>query len=354
MSAVTIPSRQGRTPRPARGATGPEAGMPLAERLRRAEKDSRSRLQFGPAVVSLILLGLAASVLPGYWVSLLSLSLAYSLVALSLVLLTGYVGQISLAQGSLLGISAFTTATLVQLHGLPFGLAMVVAVSVSVGVGLIVGLPALRLQGLALAIATWSFALFAERYVLRQPWLTGGQSGRTIRPPRLGGLNFADDKAMFFLVAGFCLICLLLVRNLLGGRTGHALVAVRDSEPGAMAMGINVTRYKLLAFACSAVIVGVAGALHAVLVPTLSVNDYNQFVSVTMLAIAMIGGIESLFGAVLAGLVFIALPQLLKDLGVSLTGSRFDLMVGVALLLVVVSRPLGLASILPSRRSASR
>lgn len=318
--------------------------------LRKAEKESIARLQFGPAVGIVVLLALSTAALPGYWVSLLSLSLVYSLVALSLVLLTGYVGQISLAQGSLLGISAFTTATLVEIHSLPFGLALAAAVSVSVGLGVVVGLPALRLQGLALAIATWSFALFAERYVLRQSWLAGGQRGRSIAPPKIWFLDLGDDRAMFLFVAGIFLVLLVLVRNVVRGRAGHALVAVRDSEPGAQAMGINVTHYKLLAFALSAGIAGVAGGLHAVLVPTLSVNDYNQFVSITMLAIAMIGGIESLFGAALAGLAFIALPQLLKDLGLTLTGSRFDLVLGLGLLAVIVSQPQGLASLLPTRR----
>jgi branched-chain amino acid transport system permease protein len=320
------------------------------EALRNAERQSIARLQFPAAVGIVVLLAVATPALPGYWVSLLSLSLVYSLAALSLVLLTGHVGQISLAQGSLLGISAFTTATLVEIHGLPFGLALVVAVTVSVALGVVVGLPALRLQGMALAIATWSFALFAERYVLRQSWLAGGQGGRSITPPKIGFVDLGDDHTMFVFVAGIFLILLVLVRNVLRGRAGHALAAVRDSEPAAQAMGINVTRYKLLAFALSAGIAGVAGALHAVLVPTLSVNDYNQFVSVTILAIAMIGGIESLFGAALAGLAFIALPQLLKDLGLTLTGSRFDLVLGLGLLVVVVSRPRGLASLVPARR----
>jgi branched-chain amino acid transport system permease protein len=331
-------------------ATPPPVDASVLERLRKAEKQSSARLQFGAAVGTVGLLALVSFALPGYWVSLLSLSLVYSLVALSLVLLTGHVGQISLAQGSLLGVSAFTTATLVQIHSLPFGVALAGAVAVNVALGVVVGLPALRLQGLALAIATWSFALFAERYVLRQLWLTGGQRGRSITPPSIGFFDLGDDRTMFLFVAGTFVILLVLVRNVVRGRTGHALVAVRDSEPGAQAMGINVTRYKLLAFALSAGIAGVAGGLHAALVPTLSVNDYNQFVSVTMLAIAMIGGIQSLFGAALAGLVFIALPQLLKDLGLSLTGSRFDLVLGIGLLVVVVSRPQGLASMLPAQR----
>jgi branched-chain amino acid transport system permease protein len=346
VSAITSTRRQ---PRSVEAHTAGDRTS-LVERLRQAEKESIARLQFRPAVAALGLMAVATLALPGYWVSLLSLSLVYSLVALSLVLLTGYVGQISLAQGSLLGISAFTTATLVEIHSLPFGLAMAVAVAVSVGLGVVVGLPALRLQGLALAIATWSFALFAERYVLRQGWLAGGQRGRSIAPPKIGFLDFGSDRTMFLLVAGFFFVLLVLVRNVVRGRTGHALVAVRDSEAGAQAMGINITRYKLLAFALSAGIAGVAGGLHAILVPTLSVNDYNQFVSITMLAIAMIGGIESLFGAVLAGLAFIALPQLLRDLGLSLTGSWFDLVLGLGLLFVVVSRPEGLASILPARR----
>ena len=320
----------------------------VLERLRKAEKQSSARLQFGPAVATVVLLCAVSVALPGYWVSLLSLSLVYSLAALSLVLLTGHVGQISLAQGSLLGVGAFTTATLVQIHGLPFGLALAAAVGVNVTLGIIVGLPALRLQGLALAIATWSFALFVERYVFRQLWLTGGQRGRSITPPKIGFLDLGDDRTMFLFVAGIFVILLVLVRNVLRDHTGHALVAVRDSEAGAQAMGINVTRYKLLAFALSAGITGVAGGLHAGLVPTLSVNDYNQFVSVTMLAIAMIGGIQSLLGATLAGLAFTALPQLLKDLGLSLTGSRFDLVLGLGLLVVVVSRPQGLASMLPA------
>lgn len=345
MGAVVTRQRQGS----ATAASCP-ADVSSLEGLQKAERRSIARLQLRAAVGIVVLLALATAVLPGYWISLLSLSLVYSLVALSLVLLTGHVGQISLAQGSMLGISAFTTATLVEIHSLPFGVALAVAVAVSVVLGVVVGLPALRLQGLALAIATWSFALFAERYVLRQSWLAGGQGGRSIAPPKIGFLDLGDDRTMFLFVAALFLILLVLVRNVVQGRIGHAMVAVRDSESGAQAMGINVTRYKLLAFALSAGIAGVAGGLHAVLVPTLSVNDYNQFVSVTMLAIAMIGGIESLFGAALAGLAFVALPQLLKDLGLTLTGSRFDLVLGLGLLVVVVSRPQGLASLLRAPR----
>lgn len=289
--------------------------------------------------------------LPGHWVLRINLSLVVGLVALSLVLLTGLVGQISLAQGSLMGLGAFVTAAIMQDWGWSFWIAGLIAVAVSAAVGLLVGLPALRLQGISLAIATWSFALFADRFILRQQWLTSGQAGRSAEPPVLFGVDFGDDVPAFFFIAVVTVVWLVVVRNIARGASGQAMVAVRDSEDGARALGISVVRYKLLAFALSSAVAATAGVMHALLLPTLSVSEYSMFTSVNYLAVSIIGGIESVFGAVIAGLFQMALPQLMKDvLGTDSSGIFVDIQRGAILIVLLMVRPKGIASFFTRRR----
>ncbi|MEW6473483.1 MAG: branched-chain amino acid ABC transporter permease [Actinomycetota bacterium] len=337
------PPRIGRRPSqlPA-GATAPSLNVGDLERR------TLRHFQLGPAAFVAAAVVAASFALPAYWSLLLALGMVWALAALGLVILTGYVGQISLAQAALLGLGAFLTATLAGNHGWPLPLAAVAAVAGAAVAGTVIGIPALRIRGLTLAIVTWGFALFADRFVFRIRWLTGGQSGRDLAPPTYGPVDLADARVVLFTLAAVIVAVAVVTRNLLAGRTGQSWVALRDSEQGAQALGVDVARQKLTGFAIASAIAGLAGAFHALLVPYLSVNDYNQYVSVMVLAIAVIGGIDSLLGPLVGGLIYAAGPQVLKDLGVTLTGSRFDLIIGAVLVLIVVGSPKGVAGIIRS------
>lgn len=349
---MTVPATRTRAWRPTFGrspAGAPPEGDHAA--LRRAERASSRHFQLHLALGALAVLAAVVPSLPGHWVLRINLSLVVGLVALSLVLLTGLVGQISLAQGSMMGIGAFATAAIMQEWGWSFWLAGVAAVLASSVIGLAVGLPALRLQGISLAIATWSFALFADRFILRQQWLTAGQAGRSARPPVVFGQDLRDDVPAFVVVALVTACWLVVVRNLARGATGRAMVAVRDSEDGARALGVSVVRYKLAAFSLASAVAATAGVLHALLLPTLSVAEYGMFTSVNLLAVSVIGGIESVFGAVLAGLFQHSLPTLLSNLiGTGASGTSVDIQRGAVLVILLMVRPKGIASFFAWRR----
>src|SRR6267143_7312559 len=194
--------------------------------------------------------------------------------------------------------------------GLPWVVAVALAAATSAAAGVLVGLPALRMTGVYLAIATLAFALIIQEIFTRWEHVTGGLKGRPVDKAVIFGVPFTSDVAFYLLCLGFLIGGLWLTANLLRSPTGRAWVAIRDSEIAAQSMGVNLGAYKTLAFAYSAGLMGVAGALFAHKIGFLAPDIFSVLFSIQFLLMVAVGGLGSLHGAVL-GAVFVALLPVL-------------------------------------------
>src|SRR6267143_3148726 len=190
--------------------------------------------------------------------------------------------------------------------GLPWVVAVALAAATSAAAGVLVGLPALRMTGVYLAIATLAFALIIQEIFTRWEHVTGGLKGRPVDKAVIFGVPFTSDVAFYLLCLGFLIGGLWLTANLLRSPTGRAWVAIRDSEIAAQSMGVNLGAYKTLAFAYSAGLMGVAGALFAHKIGFLAPDIFSVLFSIQFLLMVVVGGLGSLHGAFF-GAVFVAL-----------------------------------------------
>jgi branched-chain amino acid transport system permease protein len=236
----------------------------------------------------------------------LNLVLIYSLCGLSLMVLAGYTGLVSLGHAAFLGIGAYAHVYFVQDVGLPWIVAVALATALTAAAGVLVGSPALRMTGVYLAIATLAFALIIQEVFTRWDRVTHGLKGRPVDKPVIFGISFATDAAFYFLCLGFLIGALWLTRNLLRAPTGRAWVAIRDSEIAAQSMGVNLAVYKTMAFSYSAGLMGLAGALFAHKIGFLAPDIFGVLFSIQFLLMVVVGGLGSLHGAVF-GAVFVAL-----------------------------------------------
>jgi branched-chain amino acid transport system permease protein len=282
-----------------------------------------------------------------YIVSQLTFICMYSTAAVGLMLLTGYTGQISLGHAAFLAIGAYTSAILTS-HGVPFLLALPAAGIVAAAAGVVVGLPALRLSGLYLAIATMGFGFIVEEILARWESLTKGNLGYYVDPAAIGGFVLDTEARFYYLALAVLIIAVLTARNVLRSPTGRALIAVRDSETAAQAMGINLAKYKTIAFALSALFTGIAGSLYAHKLSFINPESFTILVSIEFLAIIVIGGLGSLHGAVFGTAFVILLPQFIvsaKDLLPVYMQNQPGLepaLYGLMIILFILFEPLGL------------
>ena len=251
---------------------------------------------------------LAPAVLDEYSVGVLTDVQIYTIVGVGLMILTGYTGLVSLGHAAFLGIGAYTEAFLLG-QGVPFLVTVPVSGLVAAAFGIALGLPALRMTGIYLAIATLAFAIIVSEVFARWDTVTGGMGGLQVPDVTIFGYDIAEDWQLYYI----CLVVLLLVvfgtLNLLRSPAGRALVAIRDSEIAAQSMGVNLAKYKTLSFALSAGITGLAGALFAHKTYFLSPQGFNIVFSIQLLLMVVIGGLGSLHGAVFGALFLVALPQ---------------------------------------------
>ena len=296
------------------------------------------------------LLGLAlalAPLLPEYYLSQLTFVCIYALVGAGLMLLTGYTGQISLGHAAFLAVGAYTEAVL-QAKGVPFGVSLAAAAALAGLAGVVIGLPALRLTGIYLAIATIAFGFIVQEIVTRWESITRGNSGITLNSISVAGFSFDAEWKLYYLALGLLVLVMLGILNLLRAPTGRALVAIRDSEISAQSMGIQLARYKTVAFALSAAITGLAGALYAHKLVFISPEQFSILLSIELAMMIFIGGIGSLHGAVYGAVFLIALPQFIavaKDYLPAALGHQTGLepaVFGLIMVLVILFEPLGI------------
>lgn len=265
----------------------------------------RGRTQRGWYLV--LMLGLLSMPLlfPAYLVDF-SLVLIFGLCGLSLMVLVGYTGLVSLGHAAFLGIGAYSHVYFSQDLGVPWIVSVALAVMVTAAAGVLVGLPALRMTGLYLAIATLAFALIIQEVFTRWDSITGGLKGKVVERPVILGYELHDEAAFYLLCLGFLISGLWLTRNLLRAPIGRAFMAVRDSEIAAQSIGINLAFYKVMAFGYSAAMMGVAGALFAHKVGFLAPDIFTVLLSIQFLLMVVVGGLGSLHGAIF-GAIFVAL-----------------------------------------------
>lgn len=305
---------------------------------------SRYKLLYG---LMLAVLCAAPWLLPNYWLSQLSFVLIYGIVGLGVMLLTGVTGLVSLGQAAFLGVGAYTEAFLTA-RGWPFPLSMMAAILLSSAMGVVVGLPALRLKGIYLGMATLAFAIIVEEIIARWESVTGGNAGLSVGAPQLFGWKLSTGPQFYGLCLLLTAFCTLAVLNLLRSPHGRALVAIRDSEVSAQSMGIRLAKYKTTVFALSAGLTGLGGALYAHKVRFLSPEQFGIHQSIDLLLLVIIGGLGSVYGAFLGALFLITLPQLIsvaKDFLPEAIGKAAGLQAvvyGVILICFLLFEPRGL------------
>lgn len=255
-------------------------------------------------------IGLLPFVLDDYFLSQFTFIFIMGIGALGLMLLSGYTGQISLGHAAFFAIGSYTSAILTA-KGVPFLLALPAAGVMAGALGIIVGLPALRLAGLYLAIATMGFAFIVEEVLVRWESLTNGNMGFYVEPASIGPIVFESERSFFYLAFVVIIITILILRNILRSPTGRAFIAIRDSEIAAQTMGISLAKYKTIAFSISAFFTGIAGSLYAHKISFINPESYTLLLSIEFLVMCIIGGLGSLHGAIFGTIFVIMLPQLI-------------------------------------------
>ena len=238
---------------------------------------------------------------PPDWLLTMNQGVAFAIIFLSLTLLTGMTGQISLCQATFAGLGGFMAGQLANHFGLPIVLGMVAGGLLAAGLGVLVAIPTLRLAGLPLALATLAFALLADNILFPNSWIGNGAGGITVPRPSAGPVSFAAAKPFFLLSLVILGVCAGVVKLVGDGTMGRYLSAVRGSELAANAVGIDVYRLRVLVFALSAALAGVGGALFGSLEGSLSANDFGYQISAVLLVVVAIVGLGSIAGAVVAG-----------------------------------------------------
>ena len=295
--------------------------------------------------VLVVLLAVACAlpfVVTNYRTFQLTLVLVYAIALLGLNMLTGYNGQISLGHGAFYAIGAYCAAILMDRWGVPYWATLPAAGAVCLVAGFLFGLPALRLEGLYLALATFALGVSLPQ-LLKYHYLeklTGGVQGIVItKPDAPFGLPVNSDQWLYFFTLAVALIMFALGRNLLNGRVGRAMLAIRDHHLAAEAMGINTALYKSLTFGVSAMYMGIAGALGAIAVQFVAPDSFGIFLSLTFLVGIVVGGLASISGALYGALFIQFVPNISDEISKAAPWAIF----GIFLIAFVYVMPSGIA-----------
>jgi branched-chain amino acid transport system permease protein len=272
----------------------------------------------------------------------LTMVMVYGLAILGLNLLTGFNGQFSLGHSAFYGIGAYTTAILMDKFDLAYFWTLPAAGGACFAIGFLFGLPALRLQGLYLALATFALSIAMPQLLKFQPledWTGGVQGIVLLKPDPPFGLPLNPDQWLYYFVLAVVLVMFAGAANLVRSRTGRAMMAIRDQPIAAAAMGINTALYKTLTFGVSAFYTGVAGALGAIAIQFVAPDSFTFLLSVSLLVGLVVGGVGSIPGSLVGGIFVLFVPNLAERISTGLAGAIY----GVILLLVIFVMPSGAA-----------
>lgn len=279
-----------------------------------------------------------------YYVFVVNLAMIYILLAVGLNIVLGYAGQLAFANGALFGIGAYTTGLLRLDANIPFWLAVPAGGLVAAIVGVIIALPAMRLKGLYLALATIAFAQFVIWVLVHWDRLTHGTSGFVLPQVDFAPLPIRSSTGLFYVSLLITCILVYLASNMLSSRVGRAFVAVRESEHAAEALSIGLVKYKAFAYVVSALYAGLAGGLFVGAVGAVVPDQFNLFQIVIQYCMIFVGGVGSLWGAVLGAILITAVLELLRGLQ-----ELQEIGFGVLLLAVILFFPSGIVGFLRGR-----
>ena len=303
------------------------------------------------------------------WVTVANLALVAVVGSVALMILTGFTGQISLGHAAFLALGAYTTAVLGTQFALPFWLLLPVSGLVAAAVGLAIGPFALRLEALYLGIVTIGLAFLTNHVLLSFPEYTGGMAGLAVpmhvgfgdgaatsaftETQRLGPLVLNFERKLYLVFLAIAVLTVLAARNLARSNTGRAMMAVRDHDVAAAVMGVNPARTKIVAFGLSSFFAGLAGGMFALQQQFITVDPpFNLLLSVQYIAMIVLGGIGTVFGAVAGALAFVFLSPLLEILGRATPGLdqlssslQSTLLFAILVIACLVFEPLGLYGI---------
>ncbi len=305
-------------------------GIPLA---------TWSRLVMVAGLVLALLLPFAVK---NFLIFQLTLALIYAVAILGLALLTGFNGQFSLGHSAFYGIGAYTAAILMDQADVAYYWTLPAAGVVCFVVGFLFGLPALRLEGIYLALATFALAIAMPQLLKSTPlegWTGGVQGIVLIKPDAPFGLRLNSDQWLYFFTVAVALVMYACAFSLVHSRTGRAIIAIRDNPIAASAMGVNVSLYKSLTFGVSALYTGVAGALGAIAVGFVAPDSFTFNFAVAMFVGLVVGGVGSIPGTLFAGLFVLFVPNIAEQVSKGLAQAVY----GVILILVIYVMPSGAA-----------
>jgi len=335
---------------PDSNVSGDGARVALSVQIQRLDRRTKIRA----AVVILLLafcLLLLPSIISGYYVIAMTQVVVYAIVALGLGVLVGRVGLVSLGQAAVLALGAWVAARLLFATSLPYPLVLLMSGVITMVLGTLVGLPALRMRGLYLALITLMLAGAITTVLETTNFPNGGNgflgyNGASVQPPaiRRPSIATSDPGFLRYSIVVAILMFLLVVWHL-RSRPGRAWAAIRQSEASALAAGINTTRYKLWAFALASFLAGVAGGLLAGSDRFLYSYDFQTQDSITLLAVVLMGGVYNIWGAVIAALFMQLLPQILNQIGVS--PYWLIVLFGIGALQVLTTAPAGIVDQMP-------
>lgn len=280
-----------------------------------------------------------------------------AIAATGLNLLIGYTGQISLGHGAFFGVGAYSAAILAYKAGFPFWISIPAAGVVTALVGMVFGLPSIRLKRLYLTIATLAGQFIIEYVLVQWESLTEGAEGIVLPTPTLFGLDLSSDRALFYTIYICFTVMTWMAVNIVRTRFGRAFIAIRDNDRAAEGMGIPIFRYKLLSFAISSFYAGIAGALWAYVMLSITPEPFNLWLSVEYIAMIIIGGLGSIPGAVFGAIFITTLNEVLSHvaqllmnmdttMGFAITIAPLrEFVFGLAIVLFIIFEPKGLAEV---------
>lgn len=342
----------------------------LATRYEDEVRLLRTRDQQVLAVLAVAGYLLAPRVLSDFWLLVLNYAGVAAIGAIGLNLLTGYTGQVSLGHAFFLAVGAYTAAHFGAEQGLALPVWLLLAFAIGAALGGLIGPAALRLRGDYLAIITLGLVFVGEHLWDNWESLTGGGTGTSAAAPlalgpldfgrlELGGEVYSRNQGFFWLVWGLVAVVALLARNLTRSRPGRAMQAVRDRDVAAEVIGVSLARYKIGAFAVSSGLAAAAGGLYGALQGFVSLSDWTLALSISYIAMIIVGGVSTIYGSVLGATVITAIPRLIERYSASIPGlqtgptdsgfisvASLNLVIyGVLIVAFLVLEPRGLAAL---------
>ncbi len=284
------------------------------------------------------------TVLSPYYVFVANLALIYIILAIGLNIVLGYTGQMAFSNGAIFGIGAYGTGLLRLDLGFPYWLALPAGALIATVAGILIALPAIRLRGHYLALATVAFAQFTVWVFVHWDGLTHGASGFVVKAVDFSPLPITPPTGLLYLSLVVVVACVVIALNILRSPVGRAFVAIRESEHAAAALSIHLARYKMFAYGISALYAGIAGGLFVGVVGAVVPDQFSLFQIVLQFCMVFVGGIGSLWGSVVGAVLIIGTQELLRDL------HQFqEFAFGLLLLVVILFFPNGIVGLLKGR-----